>query len=329
MKNNDANANKRLKSVLAMILATCIAIGLMSSTAIKLATATYLMQSSKKTFKTNIPFVDNLINDIVNPTPDTTAAPTDAPTEAQTEATTEATTKATEASKDTTKATTEATTKPDGQTIAEKQSILKSYTDVVSLAKTKKPAKFTKVTTRTVSTGFLTGLFWGDVAKSNPDYFTTEVTEGADIDLLCINNELTGCLIDATKRDQVSEAVKSASREEVDGEQIKVVIDFNDASNPAPLKSTDKKAKSFISGAFPVITAEEFRLMIDNAQSSSQTETVTLKYTGCQIEAIYNPRTGEISYIKQTTKFVADATDGLKKASFTVTEVSEYTNFQY
>ena len=68
--------------------------------------------------------------------------------------------------------------------------------------------------------------------------------------------------------------------------------------------------------------------MIDESQNS-KTEEVSIKYTGCTIEAIYNPRTGEISYIKQTAVYEAKAVDGHKKTTYTVTEVSEYTEFKY
>ncbi len=66
MKNNDPKAYDRLKNVLAMILVASIVIGLMSSTAIKLVTATYLMQNSRKKITTNIPFVDNIINNVID-----------------------------------------------------------------------------------------------------------------------------------------------------------------------------------------------------------------------------------------------------------------------
>ena len=65
MKNNDPKANGRLKSTLAMILVVCVVIGLMSSTAIRLVTAAYMLKNSREQFKTNIPFVDNIIDNVV------------------------------------------------------------------------------------------------------------------------------------------------------------------------------------------------------------------------------------------------------------------------
>ena len=48
MKKIDNKSNARFKSVLALILVSIVVIGLLSSSAIRLATAAYLMQSSKK-----------------------------------------------------------------------------------------------------------------------------------------------------------------------------------------------------------------------------------------------------------------------------------------
>ena len=337
MKNNDPKANGRLKSTLAMILVVCVVIGLMSSTAIRLVTAAYMLKNSREQFKTNIPFVDNIIDNVVNDGSSGTDSNTDnGSTDTNTDSSSSSssssdTTTTTEASKndDTTKApTTEKPTESDDsvQSVKEKQAILKSYNDVVTLAKTKKPADFVKTTTRTVKSGILTSLFWGDIAKANPDYFTTVVYELGDEKDLCIDDELKGCLINAAVRDEVTESVKSASKEELADGTIKIVIEFNDEENPKPL--TNKKANSFTSKAFPVMDANDFRLMIDEAQSS-KTEEVSIKYTGCTIEAIYYPKTGEIVSLKQVAIYEAKAVDGHKKTTFTVTEVSEYTDFKY
>lgn len=341
MKNNDAKANGRLKNVLAMILAVTIVIGLMSSTAIKLVTATYLMQNSRKKITTGNQFVDDFLNNVIddgstntdtnnnNNTDSNSGSTSDSGSSSSSSSDTQTTTKEETTKEETTKAPeTEKQEEVEEtvQSVKDKQEILKSYVDVVTLAKTKKPADFVKTTTRTVKSDFLTSFLWGNIAKANPDYFTTVVYGLGEEKDLCIDDELTGCLIDAAVRDEVSESVKSASREELADGSIKVVIEFNDEENPKPV--TDKKANSFTSKAFPVMDANTFRVMIDESQSS-KTEEVSIKYTGCTIEAIYNPKTGEISYIKQTAKYEANAVDGYKKTTYTVTEVSEYTEFKY
>ncbi len=339
MKNTDPKANSRLSSVLALILVTSVVIGLLTSTAGKLAVATYLMKSSQKNGVQSMGPAGQIIGDIIG---DTQAPATNAPTQAPTSSTTQAptTTKptTTEASEDEpTKAPTQApTTKPaesdDGeQTVKEKQEILRSYTDAVSLVKSS-AFSCTKTTTRSVETDFFTSLLsflWGDVAGANPDYFTTTTAQIKDGDGLCINNDDFACLINADNSKVVGQAIASAEKEELADKQIRVVLNFNDEANPAPIKDTDKSAKNFTSAAFPVVTANEFRVMLDKAQDSSKTELVNIKYTGCQIEIVYNPVNGEISYIKQTAKYVASVEDGYKKADFTVTDVSEYTDFKY
>ncbi len=363
MKKFDLKDNKRFTSVLAMILATCVVIGLLSSTAIKLASATLLMKSSIKS--TNIPIVDKFIEDVLDipvvpsPAPSTpstpvspvtpnTTKPTEAPTtqapttQAPAETEKEETTKAPETQAPTTQApTTQAPTETQapeteaGQSVAEKQSILKSYKDVVARGKLKDSQPgFTKVTYRSLEWDFLGNIFYEDVAGNNADYFISEdAAKAAPVvvpaktasNLLCIENDSFACLLNEKSEAAVSEAIKSASKEELKDGTFKIVITLNDEENPTPIKTTDKKANSFTSAMFPVVTGEQFRIGMDK----NGVESVNLKYTDCSVELIYKPATGEIVSLKQVTKYVADVENGYIPAKGTVTEVSEYSNFVY
>ncbi len=341
MKKTDQKANGRLSSVLALVLVTSVVIGLLTSTAGKLAVATYLMKSSQKKVTTNNTGFDNFVNNLIGetpaPAPSTTAPTTAAPTTAA-PTTTAPTTAAPTTTESTTAGSTQAPTTEaptesgeKEQTVAEKQEMLKSYTDAVSVVKSSN-FTCTKTTTRTVETDFFTSLLsflWGDIEGANSDYFTTTTKQIKNGDGLGINNNTSACLLNADSKKVVEEAIKQTSKEELPGNLVKVVIDFNDEANPVPVKATDKSSKSFTAAAFPVVTANQFRVMLDKAQGSSKTELVNINYTGCQIEVIYNPANGEISYIKQTAKYVASVEDGYKKADFTVVEVSEYTDFKY
>ena len=80
---------------------------------------------------------------------------------------------------------------------------------------------------------------------------------------------------------------------------------------------------------FPVITANEFRLMLDKGQDSSKSELVDLKYSDCSIEIGYDPVTGNILFINQNVYYTATVEDGYKNGEFKVMEKIEYSNFVY
>ena len=65
MKNGDVKANARFKNIIVLMLATCVVIGLVSSTAVRLVTATFMMQSSKDINTGNDAF-DQSLNDAFN-----------------------------------------------------------------------------------------------------------------------------------------------------------------------------------------------------------------------------------------------------------------------
>lgn len=85
MKNTDI-ANGRLKKVVALLLATTIVIGLVSSAAVKLVASTYYMQTKRK-LKVNNPIVQQAIDTIVGDNniagPETTAPVVTAPATTQ------------------------------------------------------------------------------------------------------------------------------------------------------------------------------------------------------------------------------------------------------
>ena len=97
MKNLENNS--RLKKVIALLLVTTMVVGILSSAAVKLVASTYYMQTKRK-LKTNIPVVDQIIDNVVNDnniagdqttTPTVTAPATtqESTTEVSTEAPTE------------------------------------------------------------------------------------------------------------------------------------------------------------------------------------------------------------------------------------------------
>lgn len=116
MKNLENNG--RLKKVIALFLVTTMVVGILSSAAIKLVASTYYMQTKRK-LKTNIPVVDQIIDNVVDDNnvagPQTTAPEVTAPATTQ-EITTEVSTTAAstepESSDETT--TAPATTAPAG-----------------------------------------------------------------------------------------------------------------------------------------------------------------------------------------------------------------------
>ena len=330
MKNTDKKSRSRLSGVVAMILATCVVIGLLTSSAIKLASATYLFKDSLK----NIPVVGEKLDQLVNNNP-VVQTPTQAPvTQAPVQApATQAPTKA----PDTTKAPETESTTSSAELLKQNQSILKNYNDVVNKAKLAgvRPS-FTKATYRTVSWDFWEDWFFGfgDVASNNPDYFVSEGDAKAAPTVvpadkvtkeLCIPNKSYASILDDENADAVAEAVKSASKEKLADGTIKLTIVLNDESNPTPIKDNARQSESFTSAMFPVVTAEDFRDILDNGE----VEEISLTYTDCTVELIYNPATGEIVSLKQTSSYVADFMDGYLPVSAVVKEVSEYYNFAY
>lgn len=116
MKNLENSG--RLKKVIALLLVTTMVVGILSSAAVKLVASTYYMQTKRK-LKTNIPVVDQIIDNVVDDSniagPQTTApavtapATTEAPT---TQPSTEAPTTQPESTEPSSDTTSTATTAP-------------------------------------------------------------------------------------------------------------------------------------------------------------------------------------------------------------------------
>lgn len=366
MKNN--NPNSKVTALLALGLATCVVIGLVSSTAMKLASATFVMKNSKRPTKNPVvelfeEAIDTIIPDTTSsttPPADTsssssgssssaTETTTESTTAATTESTTKAETKAPETEKETeapkqeeeTKAPeTEAPEKEEETTnpvviAKQNQAVVKLYKDVLTRAKLAgKQPSFTKVTYRSLERAIWGSWRYKDVEERNANYFVAQeiakenplvVPKATATTALAINNLSSACLLDVTKLDVVTEAVKSASKEVRKDGTVKLVIVLNDEENPTPIKPTDKTASSFTSAMFPVVTAAQVMKAVDD----NKVESVNLVYSDCTVELVYRPSNGQIVSMKQVVKYEAAVEQGFITAKGTVTEVSDYTNFVY
>ena len=214
MKNNKATA------LLALALVTCIVIGLVSSTAMKLASATFFMKNSKQPTKNPVvELLEDAIDTIVpdsssdsTPPSDTgnsssgssssssdssssSSGSTDTPTtEQSTEAPTETETKAPETEKETEAPETEEETKApateapqteittDPAAVAKKnQSVVKTYKDILTRAKLLgKEPSFTKATYRSLERAFWGSWRYKDVEANNANYFVSEESAKAN-----------------------------------------------------------------------------------------------------------------------------------------------------
>lgn len=403
MKKIDSKiSNKRLTSVAVMVLATCFVIGLLSSTAIKLASATLYMKNS--TIKTTNSTIAGIAQDLGLPvepvqpsegTPvisigdatdnagntasgttdnkveDTTGAATDNKTDTSTDDTTDASTpsdstgsSASTDSSDSSGSTdsSDSNTSDDSSSSSILDSImgilgslgvggsggtgepdtpveeeqepgstkvditneeaLKSYNAVVNSTKVKMPA-FVKTTSRTAD--FIATL----IVKMNPEYFVKDQVvevpgKTVNTDLCIDNNKVSACLLTSADAD----AVKSASKEVLADGNVKLVITLNDEENPVPLEENAISSDSYTSAMFPVTTADKVKAMVDGALGSDVSDT-SLLYKNCTVSLVYNPKTGEIVSLKQTTSYTASMQTSLFPLEFTVTEVTNYTDFVY
>ncbi len=407
MKNLENNG--RLKKVIALLLVTTMVVGILSSAAVKLVASTYYMQTKRK-LKTNIPVVDQIIDNVVNdgniagpqttaPTvtaPATTEAPTTQPsteapttTEPESEEITSGTdTTATTApagdsgsgggdilgtitgllggidiggllgglgdiggllgdldlggllgggSGDETTETTESTTESK-ESIKQKKDVLSKYNAVVSYAKSIGKPAFTKVTYRTLDKK-CDAILMCNLQSANPEYFVSkENAEASPIVVpaneatseLLINNENYASML-ATA--DAADAIESATIVDLEDGSKKITITLREEADPAVTAPDAKKAASFTSAMFPVITGEEFGNMVSNGLSVTSLTSSNVTYKDCTVELIYNPDTGRIVSIKQTTNYVGSVEGQLLIAPIsskgTVTEISEYRDFDY
>ena len=396
MKNLENNG--RLKKVIALLLVTTMVVGILSSAAVKLVASTYYMQTKRK-LKTNIPVVDQIIDNIVDDNnvagPQTTAPAATAPATTQeitTEVSTEApTTEATVPSSDNTTTTqpagdsgssgggigdilgmvtgllggmdiggmiggigdllgglgggsgeettesTESTTESK-ESIDNKKDVLNKYNTVVNYAKKIGKPAFTKVTYRTLDKG-MDAILMCNLQSANPEYFVSKenaeaspivVPANTDTSELLINNEsYAGMLAKADAAD----AIESATIVKLEDGTQKITITLREEADPAVTATDAKEAASFTSAMFPVVTGEEFGNMVSAGLSVASLTSSNVTYKDCTVELIYNPDTGRIISIKQTTSYVGSVEGELLivpvGSKGTVTEISEYRDFDY
>ena len=393
MKNLENNS--RLKKVIALLLVTTMVVGILSSAAIKLVASTYYMQTKRK-LKTNIPVVDQYIDNVVDDDniagPQTTAPAVTAPattqeittvvsTEAPTEVESSEQTTAVQTtapagdsgsgsgdilgtimgmlggldiggmvggigdligglgggSGEETTETTESTTESK-ESIENKKEVLNKYNTIVNYAKKIGKPSFTKVTYRTLDKNF-DAILMCNLAASNPEYFISKenaeaspvvVPANTDTSELLINNEsYAGMLAKADAAD----AIESATIVKLEDGTNKITITLREEADPAVTAPDAKEAASFTSAMFPVITGEEFGNMVSAGLSIASLSSANVTYKNCTVELIFNPESGRIVSIKQTTSYVGSAEAQLLIAPIssegTVTEISEYRDFDY
>lgn len=395
MKNKDIS-NSRLKKVVALVIATTIVVGIVSSSAIKLVAATYYMQTKRK-LTTSSPIINKVIDTIVgddniagsdSDVPDTTAPDTTAPATTEPVTSTEAPTTgadSTDSSEDGTSsesttsssssdsgssdilgtitgllggididgivdgiggviggiggepdttAPTESTTE-SAESVAQKKEVLSAYNELVQYAKRIGKPAFTKVTYRTFEKGLTDSLLFHSVQSANPDYFISkENAESAPIvvpgntatEEFLINNEKYAGMLSTS---DASAAIKSATIVKLEDGTKKITITLRDETNPAVTAPDAKKAASFTSAMFPVITSDEFAEMVGSGLKIATVSSSSLTYKDCTVELVFNPLLNRIVSVKQTTTYVGSVKSKVLSAKGTVTEISEYRDFDY
>lgn len=210
---------------------------------------------------------------------------------------------------------------------AEFKSIMTSYKAVVEKAKLGS-VNYTKTTERTIEWNFLNDLFIGkagDISVDGEKYFNNTVTVSGitNQDPSFIINNRFACLINTLDEGAIDEAVKSAQKTALDDGNAKIVIVFNDESNPEALGYNDVAPSGFISSVLPVLSADQIKVIFNEGMTAGLNE-VNVTYTDCSVEVVYNPTTGDIISLVQVINYDVDAS-GTKSFSTTITEVNTYT----
>lgn len=385
MKKFDVKGNG-MKKLVALLLVACIAIGLVSSTAIKLVSSAYYLQT-KRQLVTNNPAIDKIINAVsgnkgnsgssdVTPTPtldsgdvsatgdnssaDATQAPqTTMPSSEETDTQNKVTeadkkpseTEAPKTTADNSTATTEKNSETEGttaeqtsqtepqtdspETIKLKKEVLSKYKDIVNYAKKTGKPSFTKVTYRTLEKDFVSSSLLHSVESAYPEYFISkDNAENAPIVVpantktteLCINNNYYACMLASA---DASEAIKTATDVKLKDGTSKITIVLRDEVDPEPTEADAKKAASYTSAMFPVITADTVKEKVQSTLYLEKISSAQLTYTDCTVELIYNPKLNRIISMTQTVKYNGKLKGSVLSASGTVTEVHEYSDFNY
>lgn len=232
--------------------------------------------------------------------------------------------------------TTESTTESK-ESIANKKDVLNKYNTVVNYAKKIGMPSFTKVTYRTLDKN-IDAILLCNLQSANPEYFISkENAEAAPIVVpsntatseLLINNENYAGMLAAA---DAADAIESATSVKLEDGTQKITITLREEADPAVTAPDAKKAESFTSAMFPVVTGEEFGNMVSAGLSIATLSSANLTYKNCTVELIFNPTLNRIISIKQTTTYEATAEAQLIipiTSKGTVTEVSEYRDFDY
>jgi len=233
--------------------------------------------------------------------------------------------------------TTESTTESK-ESIEQKQDVLSKYNTIVNYAKTIGKPAFTKVTYRTLDKG-ADAILMCDLQSANPEYFISKenaeaapivVPANTDTSELLINNEFyAGMLASA----DAAAAIESATIVKLEDGTQKITITLREEADPAVTAPDAKKAASFTSAMFPVVTGEEFGNMVSAGLKITSLTSSNVTYKNCTVELIFNPLLNRIVSIKQTTTYVGSVEGDLLVipvgSKGTVTEVSEYRDFDY
>ncbi len=221
------------------------------------------------------------------------------------------------------------------ESIENKQDVLKKYNAVVNYAKTVGKPAFTKVTYRTLDKSFTDSILFHSLQSANSDYFISKenaeanpivVPSNTATSELLINNEFyAGMLATADAAD----AIESATSVKLEDGTQKITITLREEADPAVTAPDAKKAASFTSAMFPVITAEEFGNMVSNGLKLTSLKSSNVTYKNCTVELIFNPVLNRIVSIKQTTSYVGSVKGLILPSKGTITEVSEYKDFDY
>lgn len=229
--------------------------------------------------------------------------------------------------------TTESTTESE-EAIKQKKEILTKYNTVVNYAKTVGKPAFTKVTYRTLDKGF-DAILLNNTQSANPEYFVSKdnaeaspivvPANTATSELLINNDKYAGMLASA----DAAAAIESATSVKLEDGSQKITITLREEADPAVTAVDAKEAASFTSSMFPVITGDEFGEMVKKGLSLASVSSSNVTYKNCTVELIFNPVLNRIISIKQITSYEGVVKGSILSSKGTVTEISEYRDFDY
>ena len=127
----------------------------------------------------------------------------------------------------------------------------------------------------------------------------------------------------------VKDAIESATSVKLEDGTQKITITLREEADPAVTAPDADKAASFTSAMFPVVTADVLAEKVNETLMISKISSASVTYSDCTVEVIYNPTNGAIISIVQTVNYTGSFKGMLLTSSGTVTEISEYRNFNY